>query len=159
MICFQTGKWDLDKVSVTDIIRCLAMTMEAVIESPEVQVNGVVVVEDHAGMSIRHVFSMGSSDAKSVTQLMQDAFPARLKGQIDECHMLHVGPCLVMLTICLSVYLSIYLSVCLSVCLSICVLVCLSIYLSIYLSVYLSICLSVYLSVCLSVCLNIRLCS
>ncbi|XP_062500540.1 retinaldehyde-binding protein 1-like [Corticium candelabrum] len=87
VICFQTGKWDLDKVSVTDIIRCLAMTMEAVIESPEVQVNGVVVVEDHAGMSIRHVFSMGSSDAKSVTQLMQDAFPARLKG----IHIVHQG--------------------------------------------------------------------
>ncbi|XP_035659469.1 alpha-tocopherol transfer protein-like isoform X1 [Branchiostoma floridae] len=80
LIVFRPGKWDPAAWPIYDNARALILSMEKVIEDEETQVNGLMVIMEVSGITANHAYHIGPRYASTMTNIIQEAFPARIKG-------------------------------------------------------------------------------
>lgn len=64
---------------VTDIAACMILTVEKLLEQEETQINGIVVINDMAYLTLDMAKQMGPSLAKKLTTTIQECLPLRIK--------------------------------------------------------------------------------
>lgn len=67
------------------MFRSNVLSLEDAIRSPEVQIGGLVVLLDMAGLSLAHAKYLSPHLAKRTVEVVQEAFPLRFKA----FHVLH----------------------------------------------------------------------
>ncbi|XP_070533460.1 alpha-tocopherol transfer protein-like [Ptychodera flava] len=75
----RPGNWDLEKYSITPCLKTAMMLMELICEEEETQINGVVVIADYSGMSMKHVKQLNPIVVRKLADTIQNALPLRLK--------------------------------------------------------------------------------
>lgn len=78
-------KCDPYKVPVEHVFRSNVLALEDAIRDPEVQIGGLVVLLDMAGLSFAHARYLSPHLAKRTVEVVQEAFPMRFKA----FHVLH----------------------------------------------------------------------
>ncbi|KDR18338.1 Alpha-tocopherol transfer protein-like [Zootermopsis nevadensis] len=76
----HVGKWDVKKLSLTDIVRCVFLFVDIAITEHRTQISGVDVIFDLEGLSIQHIYQIGPSFASNILHWAQDCVPLRIKG-------------------------------------------------------------------------------
>ncbi|XP_070563619.1 alpha-tocopherol transfer protein-like [Ptychodera flava] len=79
VILFRIGKWDPDRYSSDSVLTAFLMTYDKLLEDEELQVNGIVFVQDLEGMSLKMMTKMKPSDSKRSMDLFVNAIPLRFK--------------------------------------------------------------------------------
>ncbi|XP_077990772.1 alpha-tocopherol transfer protein-like [Glandiceps talaboti] len=75
------GNYDPDRHSITDVFSASLMIMEKVLQDEETQVNGLVIVGDYEGLTMKmFTKSGGPATSKMDTDLFVNALPIRFKG-------------------------------------------------------------------------------
>ena len=77
------AKWDPSKVSSDQIFRLFYLIHELALLEPVTQINGVVVIMDFDGLSLKQVSALSPAFSMKLLGFIQDAMPLRLK----EVHM------------------------------------------------------------------------
>lgn len=72
-------KCDPYKVPVDHVFRSNVLSLEDAIRSPEVQIGGLVVLLDMAGLSLGHAKYLSPHLARRTVEVVQEAFPLRFK--------------------------------------------------------------------------------
>lgn len=78
-------KCDPYKVPVEHVFRSNVLALEDAIRDPEVQIGGLVVLLDMAGLGFAHARYLSPHLAKRTVEVVQEAFPMRFKA----FHVLH----------------------------------------------------------------------
>ncbi|XP_070563616.1 alpha-tocopherol transfer protein-like [Ptychodera flava] len=79
VLLFKAGKWDLDRYSFDFVTTAFLITFDKLLEDEEIQVNGVVTVEDYEDVSIKMMTKFGPSDSKKMMDVFLNAIPLRYK--------------------------------------------------------------------------------
>jgi hypothetical protein len=61
-----TGKWNVKKVSLTEISRCIMLLVEIAITEYRTQISGVDLIFDFEGLSVQHIYQIGPSFARNI---------------------------------------------------------------------------------------------
>ncbi|XP_078665274.1 alpha-tocopherol transfer protein-like isoform X1 [Branchiostoma floridae x Branchiostoma belcheri] len=80
LVVFRPGKWDPAAWPIYDNARTLIMSLEKIIEDEETQVNGLMMIMEVSGLTANHAYHIGPRYASTMTNIIQEAFPARIKG-------------------------------------------------------------------------------
>ncbi|KAI8501128.1 hypothetical protein Bbelb_212230, partial [Branchiostoma belcheri] len=80
VIIFRPGRWDPDDWPIYDNVRAAILSMELLLEEEETQVSGVMFVQDESGVTARHAYQVGLRYVRTIANIFQDAFPARIRG-------------------------------------------------------------------------------
>ena len=73
-------KCDPYKVPVEHVFRSNVLALEDAIRDPEVQIGGLVVLLDMAGLGFAHARYLSPHLAKRTVEVVQEGFPMRFKG-------------------------------------------------------------------------------
>ncbi|KAK6623156.1 hypothetical protein RUM43_009008 [Polyplax serrata] len=73
-------KWKTSSCTLKEILRSAMLIVEAALEEPKTQINGVQVIIDMTGLALQHVWQFTPGFAKHVVDWVQDCIPLRLKG-------------------------------------------------------------------------------
>ncbi|XP_013201282.2 alpha-tocopherol transfer protein-like isoform X1 [Amyelois transitella] len=79
MVVESGERWNPRKVSLTEVFRGVQLGLEAAMDEPLTQVNGVISILDMKGLSLTQVMQFTPSFAKMVIDWIQDCVPIRLK--------------------------------------------------------------------------------
>lgn len=85
LILLRPGSWSPQFCSFRDLIKCVAICMEYLIEDENLQVNGFVFIVDSTNFSWHQLRAFYPSDVRAAFRILQDAFPSRTK----EIHFIH----------------------------------------------------------------------
>nr|XP_060467483.1 clavesin-1 [Panthera onca] len=66
--------------SFTDILRAILLSLEVLIEDPELQINGFILIIDWSNFSFKQASKLTPSILKLAIEGLQDSFPARFGG-------------------------------------------------------------------------------
>ncbi|XP_063499357.1 clavesin-1 isoform X3 [Symphalangus syndactylus] len=79
---FIQGSQELRKSgnSFTDILRAILLSLEVLIEDPELQINGFILIIDWSNFSFKQASKLTPSILKLAIEGLQDSFPARFGG-------------------------------------------------------------------------------
>lgn len=78
---FPSEKCDPYKVPVEHVFRSNVLALEDAIRDPEVQIGGLVVLLDMAGLGFAHARYLSPHLAKRTVEVVQEGFPMRFKGE------------------------------------------------------------------------------
>ncbi|XP_077990730.1 alpha-tocopherol transfer protein-like [Glandiceps talaboti] len=74
------GKFDLDQYSVNDMMAAFLIVTDKILEDEETQVNGLVVVGDYEGMTMKMFTKLGGpTTSKMKNDIFMNAMPLRMK--------------------------------------------------------------------------------
>ncbi|XP_070563617.1 alpha-tocopherol transfer protein-like isoform X2 [Ptychodera flava] len=79
VVLFKVGKLDLDRYSFDFVTTGFLIAFDKLLEDEEIQVNGVVTVEDYEDVSIKLMTKCGSSDSKKMMDVFVNPMPIRFK--------------------------------------------------------------------------------
>ncbi|KAJ3611326.1 hypothetical protein NHX12_021342 [Muraenolepis orangiensis] len=79
LILFASN-WDQGRNSFTDILRAILLSLEVLIENPELQINGFVLIIDWSNFSFKQASKLTPNILKLAIEGLQDSFPARFGG-------------------------------------------------------------------------------
>ncbi|XP_019724446.1 clavesin-1 [Hippocampus comes] len=79
LILFASN-WDQSRNSFTDILRAILLSLEVLIEKPELQINGFVLIIDWSNFSFKQASKLTPNILKLAIEGLQDSFPARFGG-------------------------------------------------------------------------------
>uniref|UniRef100_A0A2C9JGD4 CRAL-TRIO domain-containing protein n=1 Tax=Biomphalaria glabrata TaxID=6526 RepID=A0A2C9JGD4_BIOGL len=80
VIVMRPGKWDPDRFPITDLPKASFLILSKIImEDEETQVNGIHMINNLAGATMKQASHIGPSIAKKFLHLIQDVIPLRLK--------------------------------------------------------------------------------
>nr|XP_061810254.1 clavesin-1-like [Nerophis lumbriciformis] len=79
LILFASN-WDQNRNSFTDILRAILLSLEVLIEKPELQINGFVLIIDWSNFSFKQASKLTPNILKLAIEGLQDSFPARFGG-------------------------------------------------------------------------------
>ncbi|XP_061613462.1 clavesin-1-like isoform X1 [Phyllopteryx taeniolatus] len=79
LILFASN-WDQNRNSFTDILRAILLSLEVLIEKPELQINGFVLIVDWSDFSFKQASKLTPNVLKLAIEGLQDSFPARFGG-------------------------------------------------------------------------------
>ncbi|KAF4022309.1 hypothetical protein G4228_014336 [Cervus hanglu yarkandensis] len=74
------ANWDQSRNSFTDILRAILLSLEVLIEDPELQINGFILIIDWSNFSFKQASKLTPSILKLAIEGLQDSFPARFGG-------------------------------------------------------------------------------
>lgn len=80
VLLFFCNNWEQANYSLEVVYRSLLLTLESLIEDPNNQVNGFVIIVDWTDVSLRQITSISPRMLKLMVEGLQDCFPARFKG-------------------------------------------------------------------------------
>ncbi|KAM4543586.1 clavesin-1-like [Fundulus diaphanus] len=79
LILFASN-WDQSRNSFIDILRAILLSLEVLIESPELQINGFTLIIDWSNFSFKQASKLTPNILKLAIEGLQDSFPARFGG-------------------------------------------------------------------------------
>ncbi|XP_026218106.1 clavesin-1-like [Anabas testudineus] len=79
LILFASN-WDQSRNSFTDILRAILLSLEVLIENPELQINGFILIVDWSNFSFKQASKLTPNILKLAIEGLQDSFPARFGG-------------------------------------------------------------------------------
>ncbi|XP_029482132.1 clavesin-1-like [Oncorhynchus nerka] len=79
LILFASN-WDQGRNSFTDILRAILLSLEVLIENPELQINGFILIIDWSNFSFKQASKLTPNILKQAIEGLQDSFPARFGG-------------------------------------------------------------------------------
>ncbi|XP_036378044.1 clavesin-1-like [Megalops cyprinoides] len=79
LILFASN-WDQSRNSFTDILRAILLSLEVLIEDPELQINGFILIIDWSNFSFKQASKLTPTILKLAIEGLQDSFPARFGG-------------------------------------------------------------------------------
>ncbi|XP_077990762.1 alpha-tocopherol transfer protein-like [Glandiceps talaboti] len=79
VIIARNSKWDVDRYDVVEGFRGSLMMMEAILQEEETQVNGVVMIADYEGYTMKHFTKSKPSLMKKLMDIYENALPIRIK--------------------------------------------------------------------------------
>ncbi|XP_062235179.1 clavesin-1-like [Platichthys flesus] len=79
LILFASN-WDQSRNSFIDILRAILLSLEVLIENPELQINGFVLIIDWSNFSFKQASKLTPNILKLAIEGLQDSFPARFGG-------------------------------------------------------------------------------
>ncbi|XP_035284337.1 clavesin-1-like [Anguilla rostrata] len=79
LILFASN-WDQSRNSFSDILRAILLSLEVLIEDPELQINGFILIIDWSDFSFKQASKLTPSILKLAIEGLQDSFPARFGG-------------------------------------------------------------------------------
>ncbi|XP_071761264.2 clavesin-1-like [Centroberyx gerrardi] len=79
LILFASN-WDQGRNSFTDILRAILLSLEVLIENPELQINGFILIIDWSNFSFKQASKLTPNILKLAIEGLQDSFPARFGG-------------------------------------------------------------------------------
>uniref|UniRef100_A0A3Q3XGM7 Clavesin-1 n=1 Tax=Mola mola TaxID=94237 RepID=A0A3Q3XGM7_MOLML len=79
LILFASN-WDQSRNSFTDILRAILLSLEVLIENPELQINGFILIIDWSNFSFKQASKLTPNILKLAIEGLQDSFPARFGG-------------------------------------------------------------------------------
>ncbi|XP_077480865.1 clavesin-1-like [Stigmatopora argus] len=79
LILFASN-WDQTRNSFTDILRAILLSLEVLIEKPESQIHGFVLIIDWSDFSFKQASKLTPNILKLAIEGLQDSFPARFGG-------------------------------------------------------------------------------
>ncbi|KAJ1153254.1 hypothetical protein NDU88_006015 [Pleurodeles waltl] len=71
---------NLERYTLVDILRAILLSLEAMIEDPELQVNGFVLIIDWSNFTFKQASKLTPSMLRLAIEGLQDSFPARFGG-------------------------------------------------------------------------------
>lgn len=74
------ANWDQSRYTLVDILRAILLSLEAMIEDPELQVNGFVLIIDWSNFTFKQASKLTPSMLRLAIEGLQDSFPARFGG-------------------------------------------------------------------------------
>uniref|UniRef100_A0A3B1K921 Clavesin-2 n=2 Tax=Astyanax mexicanus TaxID=7994 RepID=A0A3B1K921_ASTMX len=74
------ANWDQSRYTFVDILRAILLSLEAMIEDPELQVNGFVLIIDWSNFTFKQASKLTPSMLRLAIEGLQDSFPARFGG-------------------------------------------------------------------------------
>lgn len=80
VVYIRFGRWNPVEMQMMRLLQITMLTMEHAIRDEETQVRGVAVVVDVSGVGMSHLRNIDTNYISTMTHLMQDAFPMRIKG-------------------------------------------------------------------------------
>ncbi|XP_052762897.1 alpha-tocopherol transfer protein-like isoform X3 [Mya arenaria] len=80
VIMFRPGRWDPSKYPLDDIFKTNFLTLSKLVEEPEAQITGIVLVTDFKSFGWKHARRLKPLYAKRMIKILQDCFPMRFKG-------------------------------------------------------------------------------
>ncbi|XP_041824802.1 clavesin-1-like [Melanotaenia boesemani] len=79
LILFASN-WDQSRNSFIDILRAILLSLEVLIEKPELQINGFILIIDWSNFSFKQASKLTPNILKLAIEGLQDSFPARFGG-------------------------------------------------------------------------------
>ncbi|KAM3964690.1 clavesin-1 [Aphomia sociella] len=79
ILLLSSEQWNPRDVSLPEVFRGIQLGLEAAMEEPMSQVNGVITILDMKGLTLAQIMQMTPSFAKMVIDWIQDCIPIRLK--------------------------------------------------------------------------------
>ncbi|XP_027860270.1 clavesin-1-like [Xiphophorus couchianus] len=79
LILFASN-WDQSRNSFIDILRAILLSLEVLIENPELQINGFTLIIDWSNFSFKQASKLTPNILKLAIEGLQDSFPARFGG-------------------------------------------------------------------------------
>ncbi|XP_061569717.1 clavesin-2 isoform X1 [Cololabis saira] len=79
LILFASN-WDQSRNSFIDILRAILLSLEVLIENPELQINGFILIIDWSNFSFKQASKLTPNMLKLAIEGLQDSFPARFGG-------------------------------------------------------------------------------
>ena len=79
ILYLRMGKWVPEEMEMMRLLRLNLMSLEKVIRDEETQVRGVVMIGNAADMGMSHVTKFDLNYIRTMSTLLQEAFPMRLK--------------------------------------------------------------------------------
>ncbi|KAK6492100.1 clavesin-1 [Huso huso] len=79
LILFASN-WDQSRNSFVDILRAILLSLEVLIEDPELQINGFILIIDWSNFSFKQASKLTPTILKLAIEGLQDSFPARFGG-------------------------------------------------------------------------------
>ncbi|GLD70113.1 clavesin-1-like protein, partial [Lates japonicus] len=79
LILFASN-WDQSRNLFTDILRAILLSLEVLIENPELQINGFILIIDWSNFSFKQASKLTPNILKLAIEGLQDSFPARFGG-------------------------------------------------------------------------------
>ncbi|XP_070563620.1 alpha-tocopherol transfer protein-like [Ptychodera flava] len=79
VMLFRAGKWDPDRYNIDAIFTACSMIYEKLLEDEELQVNGLVFVDDVEGTSVKQMTQFGPAAAQKSMDLSVNTVPVRFK--------------------------------------------------------------------------------
>ncbi|KAG7525024.1 clavesin-1-like [Solea senegalensis] len=74
------SNWDQTRNSFTDILRAILLSLEVLIENPELQINGFILIIDWSNFSFKQASKLTPNILRLAIEGLQDSFPARFGG-------------------------------------------------------------------------------
>nr|XP_023684338.1 clavesin-1-like [Paramormyrops kingsleyae]XP_023684339.1 clavesin-1-like [Paramormyrops kingsleyae] len=74
------SNWDQSRSSFTDILRAIFLSLEVLIEDPELQINGFILIIDWSNFTYKQGSKLTPAILKLAVEGLQDSFPARFGG-------------------------------------------------------------------------------
>ncbi|XP_029705120.1 clavesin-2 isoform X2 [Takifugu rubripes] len=71
---------NLDRYTFVDILRAILLSLESMIEDPELQVNGFILIIDWSNFTFKQASKLTPSMLRLAIEGLQDSFPARFGG-------------------------------------------------------------------------------
>uniref|UniRef100_A0A3Q3LP04 Clavesin-1 n=1 Tax=Mastacembelus armatus TaxID=205130 RepID=A0A3Q3LP04_9TELE len=79
LILFASN-WDQNRNSFIDILRAILLSLEVLIENPDLQINGFILIIDWSNFSFKQASKLTPNILKLAIEGLQDSFPARFGG-------------------------------------------------------------------------------
>ncbi|KAM3602329.1 uncharacterized protein V6R79_002134 [Siganus canaliculatus] len=74
------ANWDQSRYTFVDILRAILLSLESMIEDPELQVNGFILIIDWSNFTFKQASKLTPSMLRLAIEGLQDSFPARFGG-------------------------------------------------------------------------------
>lgn len=74
------SNWDQNRHSFIDILRAILLSLEVLIENPELQIHGFILIIDWSNFSFKQASKLTPNVLKLAIEGLQDSFPARFGG-------------------------------------------------------------------------------
>ncbi|XP_051880955.1 clavesin-2 isoform X2 [Pristis pectinata] len=74
------SNWDQSRYTLIDILRAILLSLEAMIEDPELQVNGFILIIDWSNFTFKQASKLTPSMLRLAIEGLQDSFPSRFGG-------------------------------------------------------------------------------
>ncbi|XP_062506956.1 retinaldehyde-binding protein 1-like [Corticium candelabrum] len=78
VVLFFPGRHRLCEIPFDHMLRACVYVLERAVRSAETQVNGIVLLEDFDGFTLKQALGLKARDLKNLVTLAQDCFPVRL---------------------------------------------------------------------------------
>ncbi|XP_070533543.1 alpha-tocopherol transfer protein-like [Ptychodera flava] len=79
VIIARNSRWDVDRYDVAEGFRGSLMMMETILQEEETQINGVVLIADYEGYTMKHFTKSKPSIMKKMSDIYENALPLRIK--------------------------------------------------------------------------------